>query len=264
MKTYEKINWIQLDKKIYTANYWNDRQAERAKVFDVTDGDYSKLEESEHLNQIFKQVHDMTQAESIFFDSRAILSLASGTCWLEGRLFNNKNVSLIAVDFSLHRIHEIAPKTLAWYGIRPNQVALVHGSMLDLKISNETQDIVLLSQAFHHTNEPISLLREIRRVLKDDGAVVIVGEHFYNKSVRAKRALKHLMKYILNHRGDYRNIHSLLPDYQTLFPSGGQKGDVHYSMAEYDAMFSEAGFRYKRYVNSEKTLQGFVLWKNRY
>lgn len=262
MDKYRKVNWIPPEAVIDSADYWNDRLAERAKVFDVTDGNFNKLEENKHLNQVFKQAQELIVAEGISFDSSAILSLACGTCWLEGRLLSGKNVSLIALDFSQHRIHEIAPKTLAWYEMNPDQVTLVHGSMLDLKIHDGTQDIILLSQAFHHTNEPIALLREIRRVLKDEGVIIIVGEHFYRKSVRAKRAFKHIIKYMLNAGGVYRKIHSLFPDYQTLFPRSYQKGDMHYAMVEYDAMFFGSGYKYTRYINREKTLQGFVLRKN--
>lgn len=261
MKACKKIDWIESE-YIDTFEYWNDRQVEKAKVFDVTDGNYEKLEDNEHLTQIFRQLQDLIQAESVTLESSAILSLACGTCWLEGRAFNKENISLIAVDFSRHRIHEIAPKTLEWYGMCSNNVTLVHGSILDLKIAAETQDVVLLSQAFHHTNEPIALLREIRRVLRADGVVIIVGEHFYSKAVRAKRSLKHLIKYVFNFDGTYRRLHSLFPDYQTLFPRCFQKGDMHYPMVEYDAMFSGMGFKYVRYMNKEKTLQGFILRKN--
>ena len=135
---------------------------------------------------------------------------------------------------------------------------MVYGSILDLKVKYQSQDIVLLSQAFHHVNEPIRLLSEIKRVLKPNGFIVIVGEHYFNWRVKLINIAKHFVKYFLNWNR-YRDVYPFIPSYQTLFPPCYEKGDIHYSKLEYHHMFTGMGFRYRHFIDRSKTIQAFVL-----
>lgn len=87
---------------------------------------------------------------------------------------------------------------------------------MDLKLEQKSQDIILLSQAFHHTNEPIRLLNEIKKVLKCDGVVIIICEHYYNWKIQSKQIIKHFIKYIINYK-NYRDINVCYPQYQAMF-----------------------------------------------
>ena len=203
----------------------------------------------------------MSNAENIVFKTKQVLSLAAGTCWLEGRFFNDKDIKhLVAIDFSKHRIHDLASLTIKHYKLT-EKVDLVYGSILDLKVKDQSQDIVLLSQAFHHINEPIRLLSEIKRVLKPNGVVVIVGEHYYNWKIKLIGVAKHFAKYLLNYK-KYRDVRSFVPSYQALFPPCYEKGDIHYSKLEYHHMFVGTGFEYKHFIDRTKTIQAFVLNTN--
>jgi len=44
-------------------------------------------------------------------------------------------------------------------------------------LENNSVDFIFLCQAFHHADDPEKLIYEIRRVLKPDGIVIIIGEH---------------------------------------------------------------------------------------
>jgi len=255
------INWIE-DNNIRTAEYWNDFEKEKTKVFNILDGDFEKLEENSHLNDIYKHLLEISKNQNVNWREKSVLSLASGTCWLEGRFLKDKNINkLTAVDFSKHRIHELGSKTLEYYGFKEDNVDLVYGSILDIKIENKSQDIILLSQAFHHINEPIRLLDEIKRVLKKDGVVIIVGEHYYNMKIKLKQALKHFIKYLINHK-EYREVNTFCPQYQAMFPPSYEKGDIHYSKLDYHNMFKGMGFTYSHYIDKTKTIQAFILRHN--
>jgi ubiquinone/menaquinone biosynthesis C-methylase UbiE len=252
------INWINEKNTARTAQYWNDFEQEKEKVFNISDGDFKKLEENQHLGDIYNHLVEVSNAEHIVFKEKQVLSLAAGTCWLEGRFFNDKDIKrLVAIDFSKHRIHDLASLTIEHYKLT-EKVDLVYGSILDLKVKDQSQDIVLLSQAFHHINEPIRLLSEIKRVLKPNGVIIIVGEHYYNWKVKLIGVAKHFAKYLLNYK-KCRDAHSFVPSYQALFPPCYEKGDIHYSKLEYHHMFVGTGFGYKHFIDRTKTIQAFVL-----
>lgn len=256
------INWIEDKNNIRTSDYWNNFEKEKTKVFNVLDENFKKLELDEHLNDIYNHLVEISDENNIQWEGKRVLSLASGTCWLEGRFLQNKNIdNLIAVDFSKHRIHELGSKTIEYYGFDDEKVNLVYGSILDLKIEDKSQDIVLLSQAFHHINEPIKLLNEIKRVLNPNGVVIIVGEHYYNWKIKLNKITKHFIKYIINYKG-HRNIHTFFPETQGLFPPSYEKGDIHYSKLEYHYMFNGMKYMYKHSIHCSKTLQAFILRNN--
>ena len=246
-----------------SVEYWSDPENEKGKVFDVSDGDLEKLEQDRHLIDIFNNVQALIQLTKLKLDYSKILSLASGVCWLEARLLKNtSNFELTALDYAKHRIHRLAPEIFQWYGLGGSHINLVHGSMLELRLEDQSQDVVLLSQAFHHTCEPYRLLTEIKRVLREDGTVLIVGEHYFDSVIQIKQTIKHFIKWVLNYQDKYRSVHRFVPDYQSLFPRSFEKGDIHYPMVEYDALFTGAGFTYERYVHKPEQLQSFVLRKD--
>ncbi len=253
-------NWIEKN-EIRTAKYWEDPEKEKTKVFNILDNDLKKLEEDIHLNNIYNHLLEISNNENISFKDKTIISLASGTGWLEGKFLRDKKINkLTLIDFSKHRIHELGPKTLKLFGFELDRADFVYGNILDLKIKNNSQDIILLSQAFHHINEPIKLLNEIKRVLKDDGVVIILGEHYYSWKIKLNRIIKHYIKYFLNYK-KYRKLNSFFPEYKSLFPPSYEKGDIHYSKLEYHHLFTSMMFDYNHYIHNTKTIQAFVLKK---
>lgn len=212
------------------------------------------------MSSIYNDCVSLINNNLDFFSSSRVLSLASGTCWLEASLCDlYKPSHITAVDYSANRIHTIAPSIFKAIAPSYDDVDLVNGDILQLQSPNMSFDLVLLSQAFHHTNQPITLLKEISRVLKPKGSVLIVGEHHYNSVHTFRQLLSHFYKY--TSRSSYRHQHSLFPSYSTLFPPCFEKGDIHYSKSDYHYMFSAMGFSYIRVLSSYANLQSYLLTK---
>lgn len=101
---------------------------------------------------------------------------------------------------SEHRIHEYAPKVLKYYNVDSNSIELCLGSFYELELPDNSLDFIILSQAFHHADNPHKLLEEIKRVVKSNGYIIIVGEHFFNLKTRFIKSLKHIVKFIINYQ----------------------------------------------------------------
>jgi len=239
-------------------NYWNNQDTEKRKVFNIDEG-FSGLEESKHLVDIYNQVSSVIIDQCIEVDGKEILSLASGSCWLESWLLKDKRVrELVALDFSKHRIHDLAVKTIKHYRLN-FPIKLVVGDIVSTGEEDDKFDLVILSQAFHHTENPIAVLREIIRVTKKGGKVIIVGEHYYGGAKYMIAVVKHFIKYFINWKG-YRSMSYFFPGYSDLFPPCIEKGDVHYSLKEYEYMFDKVGMLERRhYVDSRGEIQAFCL-----
>ena len=115
--------------------------------------------------------------------------------------------------------------------------------------------------AFHHIDEPIRLLRTINERLLKKSYIIIVGEHYFTMYDYHKRAIKHFVKYLTNYL-DYRKMHHFYPSWQDLFPPDFEKGDIHWSLSEYNFIFKKSGFQ-KNYhnVHQSNLYQSFLLKK---
>ena len=237
--------------------YWNDEALEKNKSFNVVDLGFEKIEASPKYRALLDQISSVVDKARIDLDDKNILSVASGTCWIEAQWLNNSNFgSLSCIDISRHRIHKLAPFTLKHYGIL--SADLMWGSVFDLPIDKK-YDVVMLSQAFHHIEEPIRLLRFLREILSEAGIIFIVGEHRYSNRKYHVQALKHFAKYALNYNG-YRRLKSFYPSWQDCFPPDFEKGDIHWSESEYDFIFRKAGFSsYRHDVDKSGRFQSYTL-----
>ena len=244
-----------------TLVYWNDKEEEKNKAFNIKDFGFEKIESEYAYVSLYDQLKTLIKKYSVQTKGSEILSVASGTCWLEGRWLKDTHFKrLSCIDFSKHRIHEIAPLSMMHYGIKKN-VRYLHGSIFDLNERNTKYDIILLSQAFHHIDEPIALMRYLKKILSKKGIIIIIGEQYYTQFEYHKRALKHVFKYILNWK-DCRRLQNFYPEWQDLFRPDFVKGDIHWSRSAYDFIFKKAGLTYLHDVHSSKLYQSFVVKKN--
>lgn len=241
--------------------YWNNENKEKGKVFDVKLGEMEKMENHDHLINIHKQAQKCLIDNNIDLANKSFLSIAAGNCWLESWLLKGINFSqFTAVDFSKHRIHKIAPSVLESYNIPLDKTRLICGDIMDCDLTPKSIDTILLSQAFHHIDEPLRLLRNCSHFLKNDGHIIIVGEHLQSTIDYAKYSIFHFGKYILNYK-QYRNLNTIFPSWQDIFPPSFEKGDIHYSKKEYHLIFKRAKLDYKHYQNPKARIQAFVLKK---
>ena len=261
---YKQSQWLTDEQisSLFSADYWNNEEIEKNKYWSLWNSNFEELQNTFLGTGLLKQFESIVQSENIKLSEKQIFSLASGICLLEANILNkNHELKIIRnLEFSKHRIFNIAPNIFEKLNIPPSKVELILGSFLDLKVPSESVDIVLLSQAFHHCFEPDKLLTEISRVLKPNGVVIIIGEHYFNPLQVVKRIIKHPAKYLLNHRGT-RKRGKLIPSWRCLFPIDQEKGDHHYNMKQYQKFFLSNGFEYKRFIFSEYKNQGFLLNK---
>lgn len=247
----------------YTSSkYWNDESIEKEKVFNVIDLGFDKIETSVKYKVLIDSINKVLVKYKIKTKDSRILSLASGSCWVESQIFKKNDFkNLTNLDISHHRIHKLAPFTMNHYGINKN-VNFMHGSVFDMDESENKYDIIFMSQAFHHIEEPIRLLRFLKQMLSKNGSVVIVGEHFFSNFLYHKQAIKHFIKYVINWK-DYRRLKNFYPSWQDLFQPDYEKGDIHWSLSEYNFIFKKSGFNnYHQDIHSSNIFQSFVLKYN--
>ena len=175
-----------------TYNYWNDKDVEKIKAFSSSSP--QELVKIPKYKSIYDDIVFCLDNLGVDFSEKNFLSLAAGSCWLEALIASQyKPKSITAVDFSEHRIHELAP--LSFRDACPNykNVKLVHGDILKLDTITSTFDVIILSQAFHHTNQPIALLKSINDNLGSCGSVIITGEHYYSRLSKLKQTFRHFL-----------------------------------------------------------------------
>lgn len=88
-----------------------------------------------------------------------MLDIAAGVGWTSALLSREKMISHVdALEFSLHRINNIAPIVIDGFNGEKRKISRILGSFYDIK--GKDYDIMFMSQAFHHSDNPLKLLYE--------------------------------------------------------------------------------------------------------
>jgi len=252
------------------ASYWNDSDVERTKEWDVRAGRFGQVEDYLGAVGLAEDLSACLVAAQRL-RGRALgptgVDLAAGTLWAVPALLQDSGVErLWCVEYSRHRLLEIAPLMLDHYEVDPSRVVLCFGSFYDLQLPTGSVDFAFLSQAFHHADRPAALLAELRRVLAPGGVVMIIGEHrilLRHYALYAARAAGRLLPAPLRKR-----LFVQSPTVRKTFPPSGSDiiptdpllGDHSYTLAEYKHMFGEAGFRVEKLpCGGKSTYRSFVL-----
>ena len=259
-KDYSINYWIKTNEidHLNSSEYWNDKKLESKKMWSIPNNDFKAFENYFSKKGLYQQFISIIKNNRIDLKNKTVLSLASGTCALESKILKNfsKINKMICVEFSIHRIKDIAPKILNHYSINPKKIDLNLGSFYNLDLDDNSIDLIILSQAFHHADQPHSLLCEIKRVLKKNGKVIMIGEHHFNFIDVVKKVIFYYFRFFKSN--NYHNK-KLIPNWQSLFPPDKIKGDIHYSNSEYRKFFKEHGFAFKRQLFKDFKRQGFCL-----
>ncbi len=232
---------------IYTSAYWNDIEAEKRKPWWIADGDYDKcLEFLKKTDLLLEYEKSEKYIGEIVKDNLKVADLAAGIGWTSALLSKIPKVSEVhSVEISKHRLDSLFEHSVKMMAGEAAKISRYLGSFYELKFANESIDVVYMSQAFHHAESPLRLLVECDRVLRKEGTIVLVGEHYIGVLRKIRRFLVKLL----------RNRNFTL-DFYELFPPDSVLGDHYYRYSDYRFMFTSLGYTLK----SERVGTGSVIY----
>lgn len=106
-----------------------------------------------------------------------VLDLGCGGGWLSAMLSAKPAVGgVIAWDRSPALLRDVVPEMVKIAGGDPTRIERVCGDFVPLLLADGSIDLVVMSSAFHHAEQPETLLAELARVLAPGGVVVLLNE----------------------------------------------------------------------------------------
>jgi SAM-dependent methyltransferase len=274
MTDWATENWLSDAEisRIEYSQFWNDEEMEKDKAWYILDGDFAKMERYLETTSLALDLSDCVKVLNTDFKRHLTgvgIDMAAGNLWAVPRLLRLGTVDKIyCLEYSKHRLLQIGPAVLEYYGVPKERVVLALGSFYDLHLKNKSLDFVFMSQAFHHADDPNRLLREVDRVLRDNGVIIIVGEHVFGYR---KEQAKHIVKYLISRLvpkgiqqrlfGRVFAVRTLMPSRRHILPPDPVIGDHYYTPKEYESLFSGLGFQAKRLRRKNSSFQSFVLMR---
>lgn len=102
--------------------------------------------------------------------SSNVLEIGSGTGKIIKKILEmEKEINLFATDLSIDMLQKIKKKH------QKNKINLVVNDAHSLPFKNNTFDLIILQQVIHHLRDPERAMREIGRVLKKGGKVLLLA-----------------------------------------------------------------------------------------
>lgn len=225
---------------IYSSDYWNDIEEEKRKEWWIADGDYTRcmdyLKRSGLLDEwavVEKYLYELPGTAKL-----KVADLAAGIGWTSALFSRLDRVSEVhATEISRHRLNELFPHSVNMFNGNPEKIKRYIGSFYTLGFESASMDIVFMSQAFHHADEPLKLLTEIDRVTRRGGAVIFLGENYISMYYQIRSIVKVIIK-----QGRYcTNFHEN-------FPADDITGDHYYRLEDYYMFFRLLGYKIKHKI----------------
>jgi SAM-dependent methyltransferase len=118
----------------------------------------------------------LTKKCGIEFRGR-VLEIGAGAAWLSAELSKLPNVvEVFATDFSPALLRDQVPKTFKLLKAHEAKITRMAADFHKLDFPNNHFDFVVCSAVLHHAENLLSVLRELRRVLKSGGQIVALRE----------------------------------------------------------------------------------------
>ena len=230
------VHWLTEDqlRSIYTSEYWNNVNEEKKKAWWIANGNYADCLSYLHSSQLMSEYEEgEAEVKKIGRGALEVVDLAAGIGWTSALLSKLDVVSVVhAVEISKHRIGELFEHSIRMFGADPKKLRRYLGSFYETQFEDESIDLIFLSQAFHHAENPFRLLMECRRILRPGGRVLLIGEHFIRLRSVVKRFSVELLK-----------RHKVTTNFYELFPPDPEFGDHYYRVSDYHFMFMACGMR---------------------
>lgn len=190
-----------------------------------------------------KVVRFLTDVCGLKFRGR-VLEIGAGGAWFSAELSKLPNVvEVITTDYSLKLLREQAPKVFKLLNANGAKITRMPADFYALGFPDNHFDYVVCSSVLHRTANMVSVLREVKRVLKPGGRFVAIREPVWPLIKSRSRAKARAQ----------------------LLAAGTP--DPFYSRADYQEFFLQAGLKletrrvnvsrgFKYYVN--KIVNGFT------
>lgn len=162
--------------------YWNDETIERTKAWWIEDV---------HDSRLLRYLREETNLERCFRDGLAylehrlggvrgtVLDLGAGVCWTTAIVSTSPRVEhVVAADFSAHRFLKVAPFVLTQYSAVESKIERRLSEMSEVvaRYPDAAVDLVVFCQSLYMHDTPEVLLRDIHRVLRPGGVVMVSCE----------------------------------------------------------------------------------------
>lgn len=173
-----------------------------------------------------------------------VADLAAGIGWTSALFSKLDRVAEVhATEISKHRLNELFPYAIDMFKGNPDKIYRYIGSFYDLGFEAESMDIVFLSQAFHHADQPLKLLAEIDRVTRKGGTIILSGENYISQYSQIKRAIKNSLKFGRISINFFEN-----------FPPDHLGGDHYYRLTDYYMFFQLLGYKLNHVIVDKRSL----------
>ena len=193
-----------------------------------------------------------------------ILDMGSGGGWLSAFLSLFPSVKKIyALDSSKFFLHNMMPMILKKMRANQKKITPIEGLFTPILLKSNSLDIVVASSSLHHADNLEQALKEIRRVLKKDGLLVVLNEtpgsairHFLRVLKASIMIFKHLL---------FKNYKSISPTISSCsYLYDPNLGDKAYPLWYWKKAFQESGFHNVDIVDTKlstlKSIQGQKLF----
>ena len=116
-----------------------------------------------------------------------VLELGAGSCWLSALISRNAEIkNVYAVDISKELLEIIGNKVIVDLEGNKEKVKLISADFHKLPFADNKFDVIICDASLHHAQNLPILLKEIDRVLKNNGSLIAIREpiksllHCYN------------------------------------------------------------------------------------
>lgn len=173
----------------------------------------------------------------------AALDLGCGSGWLSGLLSARPDVRRVtAWDGSARMLTELLPRMVELTDGDPSKIERVCGTFTPLLVADSSYDLVVMSSAFHHCDDPEVLLDEIRRVLRpsSSSALVLLNETPWHTLLMASFIARMTGTAIARIAGSSRRFPGALLDDRALYD--GVLGDHAWTMKGWRSLAQRTGW----------------------
>lgn len=120
-------------------------------------------------------------------------------------LLKNKAKKIVGVDASPDMIQICKKK----YSNNP-KINLLFGSAAKIRLESKYFDYIILRMGLHHIKDKELIMKEIYRILKDDGRLILIDKYYKEKWVYLLKGLFNLHKLLLNRFIKSKKYNSIL------------------------------------------------------